>query len=594
MLNTISTIVASSNRHDPAAIELHAQAILFRIIMVIGMVIPLLFVIVRAVQGEWLIAIVDLTIVAMLGVILLWHMISQKLFAPRFIAMIVVLAFFSYLTLSTGFNETGLFWSYTLPPLMLFQMNRKLGNALISIYCTIVVAGFLLPLTPAHHLYDNDKKAVYLVSFAVVWLFASYFDFLKSVMQKETAKKTVALEKALNELRDTRDQLFQAQKMEAIGRLAGGIAHDFNNILGIISGYADLIQKNYGLREQKLGNYACSISASAKRGADLTSKLLAYSRKGKIRMEQIDFYQVIDDVIEICRHTINKNIAVKKEFTTTTAFVMGERNQLQNALTNLVINAQDAMPDGGELTFQTTREKVLEGSPVQKKHAVAPGTYIRLTLRDTGCGMDPATLGQAFDPFFTTKEKGKGTGLGLSSVYGTVKSHNGYIELESVPGKGTCVTIILPLTAAGTHRDDVAADLIFHGKGTILLADDEEGIRAMVTDMVQELGYAITTCSDGIEALDYYRAHSKEIDLVILDMIMPRMGGYDCFRELKKINPQVRVLAVSGYVINDEFRNMQDQGALGFVAKPFTIPMLSEALQKALSFGRPGKEIGDS
>ena len=293
-------------------------------------------------------------------------------------------------------------------------------------------------------------------------------------------------------------------------------------------------------------------------------------------------HQVINDVVDICRHTMDKKITIRQNLAASQATIMGDRNQLENALTNLALNAKDAMPEGGDLTFTTKVVELTEAFLGYPPYMVTPGRYVKFCLSDTGTGMDAATLEKAFEPFFTTKEKGKGTGLGLSSVYGTIKSHNGYIELKSEPGKGTRAEIYLPLTQSVEQKTTMAPGRIFKGRGAVLFVDDEDVVREMASEIIKELGYSVITARDGQEALEYYQTHSDDIDLVVLDIIMPRLGGYECFKAMKAVNPKLKAVASSGYVVNDEVRKMLDQGAMGFIQKPFSIKTFAEAIQAAL------------
>jgi CheY-like chemotaxis protein len=263
--------------------------------------------------------------------------------------------------------------------------------------------------------------------------------------------------------------------------------------------------------------------------------------------------------------------------------VMGDRNQLQNALTNLMLNARDAMPQGGELLFATRVIDLTEETLGFPKYMVTPGRYLKFTLTDTGTGMDALTLSRAMEPFFTTKEKGKGTGLGLASVYGTVKSHTGYFELKSTIKAGTTAEIYLPLAENVERKASEAPHEIPRGNGRILLVDDEEIVRNVASEMIQMLGYSVIVSSDGRDALEYYKDHFREIDLVVLDIVMPRLGGFDCFMGMKAVNPAIKAFAFSGYVINDEVNKMLEQGALGFVQKPFDVKSFSKAIQEALA-----------
>jgi len=385
------------------------------------------------------------------------------------------------------------------------------------------------------------------------------------------------------EHRRLEERLHQSQKLESIGQLAGGIAHDFNNLLGAISGYADLIRRDPPAAATKALKYAEKIIEVSRQAADLISKLLAFARKGKQEKAPVDMHTMLKDVVEILEHTLGKNITIRQDLQAGDCTVIGDRAQLQNSLINMAINSRDAMPDGGTLTFETRATELNDTYAASRSYAVMPGSYFLLTVRDTGTGMDPETLARVFEPFFTTKEKGKGTGLGLSSVYGIVKSHEGYIDLESEPGRGTTFYLYLPLS--GEHKTDPLSkttSILIPGSGTILLIDDDDNIREVATDILKGLRYKVVSCRDGKEGAEAYRKQQREIDLVVLDMIMPGMSGYDCFQEMKKINPKVKVLVISGYATDQEIEKIMAAGAKGFLPKPFHVEKLSMAVKEAL------------
>jgi signal transduction histidine kinase/ActR/RegA family two-component response regulator len=580
-INQLLYALFTSALQDPDDIELRGKIIFLNILIFIGIAVILPFCICRFLIGSWLLGFIELLTVAILVAIWVFHRITQRLVLSSMFGLSIMALLYGYLAISTGDHNTGFLWSYCLPLDVVLLLDRRRGSIAMLIYLIIMAVSFVVPAFPAYYHYSANLKIGYLVSLMCVWVIASYFEYIMSTLQHEVVKNNIRLQHANEELKETKDQLFQAQKMEAIGRLAGGVAHDFNNILGAISGYADLIRQKCGT-DQKLDKYATSIIKSSVRAADLTAKLLAYARKGRIEMTAFDMHQVIGDASEICQHTMDKKIVIHQELAASHATIMGDRNQLQNAIINLSINAKDAMPEGGDLTFTTETVNLSETTVVNPGYKVTPGNYLKFCLSDTGTGMDAATLAKAFEPFFTTKEKGKGTGLGLSSVYGTIKSHNGYIELRSEVGKGTRVEIYLPLTRYVEPAGTEAPKDVSKGQGTVLIADDEEMIREMAAEMIRELGYSAVTSRDGRDALEYYQAHAAEIDLVILDIIMPQLGGYETFKTMKAVNPKVKVLACSGYVINDEVKKMLEQGALGFIQKPFSMKTIACAIQAAL------------
>jgi signal transduction histidine kinase/ActR/RegA family two-component response regulator len=580
-INRLLYALFTSGLQDPDDIELRGKIIFFNVLIFIGMAILLPFGISRLFVGQGLLAVIDLLAASILAAILVFHRITRRLALSSILGLSIMALLYGYLTISTGDHNTGFLWSYCLPLDVVLLLDRKRGSIVMLIYVIIMFICFIVPAFPSYYNYSANLKTCYLISLMTVWVIAYYFKYIMSTLQFEVVKNNSRLQQTIQELKETKDQLFHAQKLEAIGRLAGGVAHDFNNILGAISGYADLIKQKYGT-DPKLDKYSTSIINSTIRAADLTAKLLAYARKGKIEMTAFDLHQIIGDVIDICKHTMDKKIVIRQELAASQATIMGDRNQIQNAIINLSLNAKDAMPEGGELSFSTEIVDLTDHSAVSPAYKVIPGCYCKFCLSDTGIGMDAATLARAFEPFFTTKEKGKGTGLGLSSVYGTIKSHNGYVELKSEVGKGTRAEIYLPLTQNIEQKAVDGPMEISKGCGTVLFVDDEEMVREMASEIIKELGYSVVTSRDGQEGLEYYQTHAGDIDLVILDIIMPRLGGYDCFKAMKAVNPGLKAIACSGYVINDEVRRMLDQGALSFIQKPFSIETLAKAIQAGL------------
>lgn len=383
------------------------------------------------------------------------------------------------------------------------------------------------------------------------------------------------------------ERLRQTEKMDAIGQLAGGVAHDFNNQLSGVLGYADLLESE--LTNPKLIGYAQSIIKASRRAAELTSQLLAFGRKGKNRDVTVDIHSVIGEVISMLERSVDKRISIKRVLNASVTEVRGDPTQIYNALLNLGINARDAMPEGGELVYET---EVVELDPefIKRQHYHIPsGRYLRICVTDTGSGMTKEVQRKLFEPFFTTKEKGKGTGLGLSSVYGTVKNHNGAIHVYSELGEGSIFRMYLPVSQKETVPVKGEVSVVSRGSARILLVDDEPVLRELGCDMLQGLGYQIETCEDGQTAVDYYREHWRQIDLVILDMMMPRLDGHQAFKIMHDINPDIRAILSSGYSINGKAQSIMDEGVKAFVNKPFSRKDLAGAVEEVL-----GMRSGDT
>ncbi|MFA6291679.1 MAG: PAS domain S-box protein [Victivallales bacterium] len=383
------------------------------------------------------------------------------------------------------------------------------------------------------------------------------------------------------------ERLRQSEKMEAIGQLAGGIAHDFNNQLTGIMGYAEMLAKR--LDDNKLKNYAESIIRASKRSAALTRDLLAFSRKGKYLTAPVHFHKVIEEVVPILEHSIDKRVEIRMVLKADQDTVMGDHSQLQNALLNLAINARDAMPDGGELIFSTDNLDI-EDSPLNPGPAKnLSARCLKISVSDNGLGMDKETLKHIFEPFFTTKEKGRGVGMGLASVYGAVQNHHGAINVISEPGRGSVFFLYFPVAEDVPEQDNAVSDEIAAaGDSTIMLVEDEEVVSSILSAMLNSFGHKVIACRDGIEALEIYRGAWKGVDLVILDMVMPKMNGKDTFLAMKEINPDVKVLLASGYSVDGEAQGIIAMGAVGFIQKPFKLDALAKIVSEVLD-GKKGE-----
>ncbi len=391
----------------------------------------------------------------------------------------------------------------------------------------------------------------------------------------------IAVVRDVTELKLLQERLRQSEKLTAIGQLAGGIAHDFNNQLAGVMGYADLLTLH--LEEGPLKRYAQGIAVSARRAADLTQQLLAYGRKGKYLSVAVDIHRLLDEVVAILERSIDKRIRISQVLRARHPVVLGDPTQIQNALLNLALNARDAMPQGGALTFETDALDMDEAQCRDSAFGILPGPYLRICVADTGGGMTDEVKKHLFEPFFTTKKVGEGTGMGLASAYGTVRNHRGAILVQSEVGRGTTVCIDLPLAPGKPKLEESGATpSLARGTANILLVDDERTVREMACDVLRDLGYTVVACADGREAVEYYREHWRKLDLVILDMVMPQMGGREAFVALRGINPDVRALLSSGYSLDGEAQSILDEGVLGFIGKPYHRTELSRKIEEAL------------
>jgi PAS domain S-box-containing protein len=366
-------------------------------------------------------------------------------------------------------------------------------------------------------------------------------------------------------------QLQQAQKMEAIGTLAGGIAHDFNNLLMAIQGNVSLI-----LFDMEAAHPHHRILANIERlirsGADLTSKLLGYARRGKYESRPLALNDLVRETSDTFGR-MRKDITIYRDLAENLKSIIADKGQLEQVLLNLFVNAADAMPAGGKLILRT-RNLTHQEIP-SKGYTIKPGAYVLLTVTDTGVGMERGVMARIFDPFFTTKKIGRGTGLGLASAYGIIKSHNGYIEVESEKEKGSTFYVYLPATDQRTSVDSAPSMKPAAGTGTILLVDDEQMVLEVTAQMIQRLGYTVIRARNGREAIERFRENPGAVSLVILDMIMPEMGGGEVFDQLKRIDPRVKVLLASGYSMQGQAREIMNRGCIGFIQKPFTLQDLS-------------------
>ena len=383
-------------------------------------------------------------------------------------------------------------------------------------------------------------------------------------------------------------QLIHSQKMEAVGRLAGGIAHDFNNLLMIIQGYADLALADLD-HDNPLYSQIKQINQASKRAEALTRQLLAFSRKQVLQPKVLSLLITLPDIEQMLKRLLGENIDLALKLDGSTGLIMADEGQIEQVIFNLAVNARDAMRDGGTLTI-STRNVLLDDQYLGAEAEIPPGAYVLLTVTDTGIGMDPHVQSKIFEPFFTTKEKGQGTGLGLSTAYGIIKQSGGEIMVYSEPGHGTCFKIYLPLVQAG--QETVQAEPIpaagERGHETILVVEDEDRLREMIVTALTQSGYTVLEASDGPSALDRYAHNPRAIDLVLTDVMMPKMNGKAFADRFLRHRPQTRVLYMSGYADDIILKHGALKPDTLFIHKPFTQKELIGMIHKILA----GPQVG--
>jgi len=396
----------------------------------------------------------------------------------------------------------------------------------------------------------------------------------------------------VSEAKSLRAQLLQAQKMEAVGTLAGGIAHDFNNILQVVLGFSEILLMGKAEGDEEHEDIRKILSA-ARKGADLVRGLLAFSRRAGINPKPLNLNLVIHQAESILARTIPKTIQIELMLQERLPAVSADPFQIEQILLNLAINARDAMPEGGTLTFVTS--KVSLDETFSREHLeTSPGDYVLLTVSDTGEGMTKQTLEHIFEPFFSTKAAGEGTGLGLAMVHGIVRQHGGLIRCYSEPGHGTTFKIYFPALISEEEKEETTVrEMPRGGSETILLVDDEELIRDLGSKILTKAGYQVIMASTGEEALETYQARGTAIALVLLDLIMPQMGGKPCLEGLLRINPAVNVVIASGYSANHPTRDALAAGARGFVNKPYDVRQVLEVIRSVLDGEQRETKIPD-
>jgi len=373
-------------------------------------------------------------------------------------------------------------------------------------------------------------------------------------------------------------QLKHSQKMEAIGTLAGGIAHDFNNLLMGMQGYISLMRLQTKTDDPH-DDYIQGIEKAVMSAANLTNQLLGFARKGKYTLKSTRLNDIVENSSRMFTRT-RKEVVIHKKLQPDLWNVKVDQSQIEQVLINLYLNAWHAMQEGGDIFIQSENVNLSDESC--KVFEVAGGNYVKVSITDNGIGIDDEIIDRIFEPFFTTKDVGKGTGLGLASAYGIIKNHNGIIRVYSEKGHGTTFNIYLPASNADQAEDAEVTSTLLKGNEKVLLVDDEEGTIQVEELMLKQLGYSVLSAKSGKEAIELYKKNMMDLDLVALDMIMPEMSGRDTFEQLKKINPDVKILLVSGYRFNQQIDELMDMGCRGFIQKPFDIVQLSQKIRDVL------------
>ena len=435
--------------------------------------------------------------------------------------------------------------------------------------------------------YSSTEKRYIHRSGRVIWMFVNNALIRNTHGQPDHC---VSHFQDITQRKSLEQQLRQSQKMEAVGTLAGGIAHDFNNLLQILSGSVQLA-KGAEVPPEQLKALCVQMEKTVDRGTDLIRQLMTFSRKVEPELKPVDLNELLSEAAAILSRTLPPMIEIKhRSIDDARAVVFGDRNQIHQVLLNLGVNAGDAMPDGGTLTLETRivsidHEKPDAGLPL------SAGRYVLLTVSDTGAGMEEAILSNIFNPFFTTKEVGRGTGLGLAMVYGIIQNHQGHIECTSSRGEGTKFEIYWPASdevddqeiVESPASDSVGQEKISKGRATILLVDDEQAILSITAEALARQGRRIVTAANGEEALEIYKNSVPKIDLVVLDLGMPGMGGLPCLTKIIEHDSEAKVIVSSGYATDEKKKAAAEAGARDFVPKPYRLIDLAMVIDRVLN-----------
>jgi PAS domain S-box-containing protein len=466
------------------------------------------------------------------------------------------------------------------PSIMKTSRDHLIGLDLAKLLDKKAIPLLRMPLEGLQATFEGLYHAT--LSDAHIWISANaapLYDGTGNIVGGMVIVEDITDRKAAEEEREKlHAQLTRAQKLESVGTLAGGIAHDFNNLLMGIQGNASLMMMDLDpshAHYERLRNVEQHVAS----GADLTRQLLGFSRGGRYEVKPASMNEIVEKSSVMFGRT-KKEISIHRKYSQAPCIVEVDRSQMEQVFMNLFVNAWHAMPGGGDIFIETEQIVLDLSHPLPVR--VEPGRYVKVTITDTGAGMDEQTRERIFDPFFTTKEMGRGTGLGLASVYGIIKGHKGMINVYSEPGHGTTFTLYVPASGKDVAEERTTTGDVLRGTETILLVDDEQMVLEVSRDMLKLLGYRVYTAGSGQEAVAVYMEKRGKIDLVILDMIMPGISGSGTFDQLREINPDVKVLLASGYSINGQAQSIIDRGCNGFIQKPFQLKQLSQRVREML------------
>jgi len=403
-----------------------------------------------------------------------------------------------------------------------------------------------------------------------------------NLLHEPSVRALVVNFRDITEQRLAQEQLRQAQKMEAIGRLAGGVAHDFNNLLCVINGYSDLLLHRLD-PEDPAREMLSEIKKAGELSASLTCQLLAFSRKQVLALKRLDLNAVIRNVERMLRRVIGEDIELVTNLAAGLGIIEADPGQIEQVLMNLAVNARDAMPDGGTLRIETANVEC-NGGEASARSTVPAGRYVVLSVQDTGCGMTAEIKSRLFEPFFTTKGPGRGTGLGLATLYGIIKQSGGHIEVESEPGRGARFRIYLPYAEnlRGPLSSPHASRALARGSETILVVEDEEAVRSLTTLVLRQAGYRVLEACDGESALRTAETYDGVIELLVTDVVMPGLGGRQVAERLTRMRPEMRVLYLSGYMDDAIVRQGVLHHEVNFLQKPFMPPVLAQKVREVL------------
>lgn len=391
-------------------------------------------------------------------------------------------------------------------------------------------------------------------------------------------QEIVSIMRDISEQKRLQEQIFQAQKMESVATLAGGIAHDFNNLMATVLGYASLLRMELG-NSHPADKSLSVIEESASRAGALARQLLAYAREGKCEPQVLILNEIVRGAIRFCEHLIPPNIRLELDLDPSVPNILADPTQMHQVVMNLCTNGIEAMPDGGRIAFRTRGVRFSKRSP-NLPEGLAPGSYVSLRIRDTGCGMDKATLARVFEPFFTTQFVGRG--LGLAAIHGIVTNHGGVVSVESEIGKGTTFTVYLPATKQALKKTEPLKAGTFRGNETILIIDDEPSILNITERILQRFGYQILLATSGEEALELAQNYKGTIHLALLDLSMPRLAGTETYPRLAALRPDMKVIISTGYTLDEPAQRLLKAGAQGFIQKPYTIDGLARRVREIL------------